>query len=134
MMAELTLSISGIPSSERWRWLLSEADTGLPLAEFDAVLDRDAFEFAGFADLYRFLRWNTDPGRRVASEATLVERVGAWIGENVLGESITAAMVARAPVTVRVVVPEALAFLAYRPLELAHLNGRPIVRQDITLV
>jgi hypothetical protein len=61
-----------------------------------------------FVDLYRFLRWNSDPGRRTDSEAELVGRVGEWIGSTVLGGAVAAAMVATAPVRVRVVLPPVL--------------------------
>jgi hypothetical protein len=37
-------------------------------------------------DLAGFLRDRAVPDRRLASEAELVDRVGAWIGQQVLGE------------------------------------------------
>jgi hypothetical protein len=41
--------------------------------------------------------------------------------------------VKRRPATVRVVVPPEAAELLYRPLELAHANGKRLAVQDVTL-
>ena len=45
-------------------------------------------------------------------------------GRAVLGRAVGEAIVAAAPVTVRVVVPEWAGFLLSWPLELAHAEGR----------
>lgn len=110
----------------RWRWLLIDEYSGVSLADHLVTLDPGAAETAAFEDLYGFLRRRADPGRRVSSEAELVRRVGAWIGSVVLGERIGRAIATAAPVTVRVVVPAGAEFLAFRPLELAHIGGVPI--------
>lgn len=71
----------------------------------------------------------------MASEAELLGRVGAWIGSVALGEPIGQAMVSAAPVTVRVQVPDGAEFLAFRPWELAHVDGVPLAsRGDVALV
>ena len=60
--------------------------------------------------------------------------MGAWAGEAVLGRAVCEAIVAAAPVTVRVVVPERAGFVLSWPLELAHAGGRPLAaRGDVTL-
>lgn len=52
-----------------------------------------------------------------------------------LGERIGRAMVSVAPVTVRVQVPAGAEFLAFRPWELAHVDGVPLAaRGDVALV
>jgi hypothetical protein len=53
------------------------------------------------ASLAGFLRDRAEPDRRLASEAALVQRVGGWIGEQVLGEQVGRAMMDRSPVVVR---------------------------------
>ncbi len=69
------------------------------------------------------------------AEAELLRRVGAWIGSVALGERIGRAMVRVAPVTVRVQVPDGAEFLAFRPWELAHVDGVPLAaRGDVALV
>ena len=47
---------------------------------------------------------------------------------------VAAAMASAAPATVRVVLPAEAGWLAFRPLELAHANGKPLAVQDVTLV
>ncbi|SCE98256.1 CHAT domain-containing protein [Micromonospora purpureochromogenes] len=119
----------------RWRWLLTDEATGAVLADHTVVLRPDSVEVEAFDDLYRHLRWNAELDRRVASEAELVEQLGAWIGRVVLGEAIGRAIVDASPVTVRVVVPDRLGFLAVRPLELAHVDGVALARRgDVSLV
>jgi tetratricopeptide (TPR) repeat protein len=84
-------------------------------------------------DLAGYLERRAEPDRRLQSEAALVDRVGAWIGQQVLGP-IAAAIVERAPVVVRVQVPTDAEVLLYRPLELAYVGGVPLARQDVSLV
>jgi hypothetical protein len=134
-MGELRLEVHEFASPARWRWLLTRPGSGAPLADHQVALDSGAGrECAAFADLYRYLRWNAVPDRRVASEAEIVARLGAWAGREVIGDRIGAAIVAAAPVTVRVIVPEQARFLLSWPLELAHAGGRPLAaRGDVTL-
>jgi tetratricopeptide (TPR) repeat protein len=116
------------------RWLLSEEGTGEPLADHLADLGGAPGEFAAFTDLYRYMRWNAVPDRRISSEADIAARVGTWAGEVVLGRAVCDAIVAAAPVTVRVLVPERAAFVLSWPLELAYAGGRPLAaRGDVTL-
>src|SRR5215470_3686067 len=133
-VGELVLSVPWMGGRDRWRWLLSEAGSGAALADFEVALNPSDVAYAGFVDLYRWLWWNAEPDRRVASEGELAGRVGAWVGSRVLGEPVVRAMVEFAPVTVRVDLPAELAFLAYRPLELAQVDGVPLARQDVGLV
>ena len=69
----------------------------------------------------------------MASEAVLVAAVGRWIGERVFGE-VGRVLAARAPVVVRVVVPEAARVVAFRPLELATVEGQTLAVHGVTLV
>ncbi len=131
----LLLQAVDVAGPHRWRWLLVDERSGAALADHPVDLDPRASETEAFEDLYRFLRWRADPVRRVASEAELVGRVGAWIGSAALGEKVGQAIVAAAPVTVRVQVPTDAEFLAFRPWELAHVGGVPLAaRGDVALV
>jgi len=117
-----------------WRWLLSDGASGALLGDRPVRLDPAAADTEAFLDIYRFLRWEAAPDRRVASEAELVARVGSFIGEHALGESVGRAIVDRAPVTVCVRVPAAAQWLAFLPWELAHVDGRPLAaRGDVCL-
>ncbi len=132
---ELVLRAVDVAGPCRWRWLLVDERSGVSLADHLVELDPGAAETEAFEDLYRFLRWRADPDRRVTSEAELVRQVGAWIGSVVLGERIGRAIAKAAPVTVRVVVPAGAEFLAFRPLELAHIGGVPVAaRGHVALV
>jgi len=131
----LVLSAEEFSGPRRWRWLLAEEDTGRPLADHEMDLDGAGDEYAAFTDLYRYLRWNAVPDRRTASEAQIVARVGAWAGREVLGDRVGAAIIAAAPVTVRVAVPAQAGFVAGWPLGLAHAGGVPLAgRGDVTFV
>jgi hypothetical protein len=131
----LVLRAVEVAGPYRWRWLLVDEHSGTALADHQVDLDPRASETEAFEDLYRFLRWRADPDRRVASEAAWVSRVGAWIGSVALGEGIGRAIVAAAPVTVRVQVPAGAEFLAFRPWELAHVGGVPLAaRGEVALV
>jgi len=131
----LVLRAVEVAGPHRWRWLLVDERSGAPLADHQVELDPGAAETKAFEDLYRYLRWRADPDRRVASEVELLSRIGAWIGSDLLGERIGRAIVAAAPVMVRVQVPDGAQFLAFLPWELAHVDGVPLAaRGDVALV
>src|SRR5580698_10933143 len=119
----LRLELRDFEDALRWRWLLSEEGTGAPLADHRVDLTGAPGEFAAFTDLYRYLRYYAVPDRRTTSEMEITARVGAWAGEVVLGQRVCDAIVAAAPVTVRVAVPESAGFILSWPLELAHAGG-----------
>lgn len=119
----LVLGVAEFAGPRRWRWLLSDEDTGQPLADHQVSLDGEPEDFEAFTGLYRYLRWNAVPDRRVASEAEIVARVGTWAGVQVLGEQIAQAIIDAAPVTVRVEVPAQAGFILGWPLELARAGA-----------
>jgi hypothetical protein len=133
-MDQLRLEVRDFEGPLRWRWLLCQEATGAPLADHQVDLAGEPGEIAAFTDLYRYMRHYAVPDRRTASETEIAARVGAWAGEAVLGRAVGEAIVAAAPVTVRVVVPERSGFVLSWPLELAHAGGRPLAaRGDVTL-
>jgi tetratricopeptide (TPR) repeat protein len=127
------LQVVDYQDPDHWRWLLQDP-TGSFLADHQVALNPNEAEYLGFVDLARFLEDRAIPDRRLASEAELVDRVGRWIGRQVLGERIGQALIDASPVVVDVVLPEDADFLLYRPLELAHVGGVPLARQDVSLV
>ena len=134
-MEDLRLSVADFDGSGGglgWRWVLTEPG-GAFVADHQVRLAPGEPGYEAFTDLYGYLRWRADPQDRVASEASLVAEAGRWIGERVFG-AVGVALAARAPAVVRVVVPEAARVLAFRPLELAVVAGRPLAVQGITLV
>jgi hypothetical protein len=132
-MAELYLRATEFQDTGRWRWLLQD-DQGGFLADHQVALDFNDPEYAGFVDLAGFLRDRAEPDRRLVSEQALVDRVGAWIGARVLGLTVGRGMVDASPVAVRVILPAEAEWLVERPLELAHVDGLPLARQEVSLV
>jgi hypothetical protein len=106
-----------------------------PLADHWVKLDPASDEVRALGDLYGYARSYSAPDRRVADETRIVSWLGAWAGRTLLGEKVGAAIVAAAPVTVRVVVPDNIGQVQSWPLELAHVDGRPLAaRGDVSLV
>ena len=102
----LELSVLDYRDDGAWRWRLSDAD-GTVVARHEVRLDKQSTEFRLVTDLYRNLwRLEADPARRVRSEQDLLRRVGRYIAGPMLGP-VQAAIEARAPVTVQVMVPPA---------------------------
>jgi hypothetical protein len=133
----LLLAVVDVAGPDRWRWLLTDEDTGAALADHTVQVDRGTAEWAGFTDLYGWVKVNADPdpARRIASESALVDRIGRWITTTLLGEPVVAAIAGEAPTTVRVQVPDELDLLRLRPLELAHHNGAPLAASgEVTFV
>jgi CHAT domain-containing protein/AAA ATPase-like protein len=131
----LVLQAVDVHGPLRWRWLLTGETAGDPLAVHEVALDEDAPQASAFGDVYGYARSYAAPDRRAADEARLVDELGAWAGRAVLGERVGAAILARAPVTVLVRVPDELRHVRWWPLELAHAGGRPLAASgDVALV
>ena len=134
-VGELRLEAREFESLTRWRWVLIGPGGSL-IADHQVRLDAGCWQFEAFADLRRYLRWHVAPDRRMEDETRIVAQVGEWIGEQVLGPVAESLLAAR-PATVRVIVPNEAAearSLLFRPLELAHVGGKPLSVQDVTLV
>ncbi|HEX3648147.1 MAG TPA: CHAT domain-containing protein, partial [Pseudonocardiaceae bacterium] len=127
----LRLEVSDYTGPTRWRWRLIDAD-GASLAEQAVELDEGEWQVEAFADLHHYLRANADPERRLIHEAELVVQVGAWLGQRVFGQVALAMAKARGPV--RLVVPPEAAELAFRPWDLAMVEGRPLVAYRVSFV
>jgi tetratricopeptide (TPR) repeat protein len=136
-MAGLRLEAREFRDLARWRWVLTEEASGKFIADHEVRLTTADWQYEAFGELRGYLRWHTAPDTRAAEEARIVGEVGTWIGTQVLGPTVTAALLEHArrqPATVRVVVPSEAAELLYSPLELAYADGKPLSVQDVTLV
>ncbi|MBV7696688.1 CHAT domain-containing protein [Streptomyces sp. TRM70350] len=135
-MAELRLEVRDFAGLDRWRWELIEPDGGRVLARHEVRLDRGCAPYEAFLDIPGHVRRHAAPDQRVEREREIVREVGAWIGAEILGP-LADVLRAAAPVVVRVVVPpdvpEARRLL-YVPLELAHVDGRPLALRGVSLV
>lgn len=128
----LRLEVLDYAGPIRWRWRLTEADGGAFIAEHVVDLDQGEWQFDAFADLHHYLRWNAAPDRRLDHEAELITRVGEWITDRVFGSIAPALARARQPVLLEV--PAEAAVLAYRPWELARVNGRMLATHRVSFV
>lgn len=131
----LTLEAVELTDEAHWRWRLTD-ERGALLADHVVALDREAPEYQGFVDPYRFVRWYADPASGPEGEQVLVEQLGRWIGERVwgaVGEAI-AEHARRAPVVVRISMPSEAKALIFLPLELGFVGERPLALQDVSLV
>lgn len=127
----LRLDMVDYAGPTRWRWRLADAE-GKELAVHTVELDEREWQFDAFTDLHRYLRAHADADRRLMHEAEMVVQVGAWLGERVLGK--VAVELARARGTVRLVVPAEAADLAFRPWDLAIMNGRPLIAYRVGFI
>ena len=131
-MAGLWLEVTEFTDLARWRWVLMDA-AGAFIADHQVRLDAKSWQYEAFTDLLGYLSWHATPDTRAADEARILGELGEWIGSEVFGP-IAAVLRARRPVTVTVAVPGDARVLAFRPLELAHADGKPLAVQDVTLV
>jgi tetratricopeptide (TPR) repeat protein len=131
-MAELRLEVRDFRGLTSWRWALTD-EAGTLIADHEVRLDATCWQYEAFTDLLGYLSWNVTPDQRARDETRIASELGTWLGAHVLGP-VAAALAGAAPVTVRVVLPQDAAWLAFRPLELAHAGGEPLAAQDVTLV
>src|ERR1022692_3127874 len=132
------MTVADYASPSRWRWELAAPD-GRFVAGHNVHLDESGWQYEAFNDLYGYLRVHAIPDRRLQQEAEIVAEVAAWAGREVLGHLGDALLEAArtGPVTVRGIVPEeppAARQIAYLPLELADVAGKPLALQGVTLV
>jgi tetratricopeptide (TPR) repeat protein len=131
MTAQLTLEVKDYRSDAAWRWVLSDAD-GRFLADHEVKLDPADPLYRGFANLPRYLH-NQPPNR--PEDESLAE-LGVWMGANVFGivgeKLLTYEQRPARVVLVRV--PAAAQELLFRPLELAHLGGKPLVERGFRFI
>ncbi|WP_137813005.1 CHAT domain-containing protein [Gandjariella thermophila] len=122
-----------LSGSTRWRWLLLDED-GRTVADHEVDVDPAAPEYEAIHDLHGYLWRNRVPDDRIPAETAIVARVGAWLGERVLGERIGRLIVAGDEDTVRVELPEGADFLPHWPLELSHVDGVSLAGRGVGLV
>lgn len=131
-MNELRLEVTEFTDVDHWRWRLTDTH-GAFKADHQVALNRADPDYEAFADPYCYISYHAAPDRRLEHEAEIIDRLGHWIGEQVLGP-VGARIVEFAPVTVRVLLSDGSVGLMYRPLELGHANGRPLAMQEVSFV
>ena len=103
----LRLEVAEFTDANHWRWRLTDAD-GAFLADHAVALDPADQKYQALFDLPGYLRHFSAPDKRDEDERRLLQEVGKWIGETVLGQDIGEKIVTSGfpPIVVRVVVPE----------------------------
>ena len=129
----LQLHVAEFTDQDHWRWRLTDAD-GKFLADHQVELDPSETEYQGFVDLEGYIKQYAAPDKWPDDEVRLIEEMGAWIGQNVLGPIAASIIDYGTPVSIRVILPPQASGLLYRPLELAHARGEPLALQDVSLV
>jgi hypothetical protein len=132
----LLLSAVDVVGPRRWRWELRDEATGEVIAEHQVALDdpAESGQVDAFGDLYEYVRWHIDPFWR-DDEQRIIRETGTWARDAVLGDAVTAAIVAAAPATVLVSVPAPADEALLWPLELAFADGAPLAaRGDVSFV
>jgi tetratricopeptide (TPR) repeat protein len=137
-VAEWTMTVADYASPLRWRWVLAGPD-GRLVADHDVQLNESDWQYEAYSDLFGYLRVHAVPDQRLQREAEIVAEVAVWAGREVVGQAGNALVEAGSigPVTVRVIVPgepPAARQIAYLPLQLADVAGKPLALQDVTLV
>src|SRR5271169_5595867 len=124
----LRLEIADFKDADHWRWVLKDAD-GAFLGDHTVALDPRDPKYGALLNLSGYLRYYAAHDRRDADERRLLQKVGVWIGANVLGPGICEKILEHGfpPIIVRVVVPPTAAErLLVMPLEIAHARGKPL--------
>ena len=129
----LDLTVVDFMGAARWRWRLSDHDGSSLVSGQDVVLDPGSADFQLASDLYRH-QWllDTDPRLRRSSTRDLLRRAGSYLATTVLGEA-GRLIAARAPVTVRVALPQEAVGLLTMPLELADFGDGPLAQHGVVL-
>ena len=123
-MKTLFLRATDVVNDDNWRWILTD-ERGSVIADQIVSLKPTTPEYQGFADLPGYLSRYSAPDRRGASEAVLLDRLGDWLGSNVLG-ALGRIIADHNPSSVHVLLPSYLKQLRNRPLGLAKLGGIPM--------
>jgi tetratricopeptide (TPR) repeat protein len=116
----------------RWRWRLLD-DKGAYVTDHQVEIDGTAWQFDAFTNLHHYLKWAAAPDRRWAHQAELVEQVGEWVGQHVLGPRIGTEL-ARRRGPVQIEVSADATVLGHLPWELARVNGRTLAGHRTNLV
>ncbi len=128
----LLLEVVDFKDPQHWRWVLKDS-SGNFLQSHEVCLDPNDPNYIAFLDLQDYLDSYSSPDNRTNDQLRLLEEIGTWIGKNVFGRIIPV-LLDYIPITVKVLVTPEASSIMYLPLELAHLDGRPLALEDVSLV
>jgi hypothetical protein len=84
----LLLAATDADGAGRWTWVLRDAASGRALAEHQVVVDPASDEVTAIGNLYDYMLWHVSADRWASDEARILRRVGAWVGDVLLGAAI----------------------------------------------
>lgn len=128
----LLLEVIDFKDPQHWRWVLKDS-SGKFLHSQEVSLDLDDPNYRALLDLQGYIGSHTSPDNRTNDQLRLLDEVGTWIGQNVFGRIIPI-ILDYTPITVKVLVPPEASSIMYLPLELAHIDNRPLALEDVSLV
>jgi len=126
------LRMEDFAGPNNWRWVLSD-QKGMFIADYQVQLNSSEPEYAALWNLHLYLNRHAIPDQRRASEVRLIERVGEWISQRLLGATAPN-LLKLAPTSIRVVLPAAASLLFSIPLEITRVNGKSLVEQGVSFV
>jgi hypothetical protein len=131
----LRLEVTDFADANHWRWRLTDPN-GAFLADYRVALNPADPKYQALFDLPGYLWRYSSSDKRDEDERRLLEEVGGWIGETLLGSSISEKIIGHGfpPTVVRVVVPRAAEQLLVLPLETAYVRGKPLATHGVSLV
>lgn len=134
-VAVLYLDAVEVEDIDHWRWVLKD-EHGSFLADHSVALDRASPKYLGLFDLPSFLQQYAAPDKKEEEERRLVQELGQWIAERLVGLSIARAIVKRAKpiVAVRVSVPKNAEHILSLPLDITHFRGRFFFLQGVSFI
>jgi hypothetical protein len=97
----LHLEVYDFVDADHWRWRLSSS-AGAYLADHKVVLNPKDSQYGALFDLPSYLNYHAAPDKRDDDERYLMDEVGAWMGEHVLGAVGDRIIAQGGPVVVRV--------------------------------
>ena len=133
--ARFSLEVTQYQDARHWRWTLKSA-TGVYQADHTVALNLNDQHYLALIDLPGYLRHHASSDQRDRDERRLVQDLGTWIGEHVLGPVIGAKLIQAAnrfPV-VHVTVPAGAEQLLVLPLEIAQYGDRTLSRRGISYI
>lgn len=126
------LEVVDFEGMTRWRWRLwSDDGQQLPI-EQQVDLDGKQWQLSAFYDLRTFLRWNAAPDRLIEDQIELVDQVGRWVGDTILGPVGAALALPDSAVVLRL--PLDARPLGYLPWELAVIDGHSLAARKVSFV
>ena len=129
----LTLEAIEFKDSQHWRWVLRDG-FGNYIQDHEIQLDPKDTKYWALIDLESYLDYHSAPDKWVEDQTKLIEDIGTWISENILGPIADKLGSYVRPITVQVKVPPEASALLQMPLDIAIIKGKTLAKRNVSLV